>query len=309
MLPSALVVRFRLDVDDDQQPYLWSDDEVWGYLNDAHAKWARDIGGIRDASTVAVTQYAVAPGDEWITLHPSILKIRSARSSARGTTLSVLSVEDYFHTQNQLIRDFPVSTADFGWTGPIKSLITGMEDDRLRLVNIPTEADTILLVVERLPINTLATPAPTASPAAVTGIARVGSYAVVTTTDPHGLVGTSTVIISGADQSEYNGTFSAEVIGLQNFRIAVDPEAVTPATGTITWAPATEYPFEGVREEDQLDLLWWMKHLAYSKQDADTFDKEKAEAAEATHIRRVAKAKEAKERRQYTPRLMQYGGY
>lgn len=306
MFPSALVARFRSDVDDDQVPYLWTDDEVWGYVNDAHSKWVRGIGGIRDASTTAIVELAITDGDPWLELDARIMHIRSARLVSTGKSLPVLSWED-LGRQGMTSAPWPVSLADLDTDGAVSALIIGMEDGKLRTSRIPTAADTIKLVVERLPLNTLAAPAASAAPAAVTSITQAAGIATVTTTAPHGRVGQFSVTLAGADQADYVGTFTARTAGASTFQIDVDSEATTPATGTITWAPAAEYPFE-VRAEYHLDLLWWLKHLAYSKQDADTFNKEKADEAAGKFALLLREAKHEKERLGHRPGLIAYGG-
>jgi hypothetical protein len=307
MLPSALVARFRSDVDDDQLPYLWTDDEVWGYVNDAHVKWVRATGGIRDASTASVVELPVTAADAWLELSPLVMKIRSARLHSTKQQIPVESFETAFGVQGTVTGGFPMSMDDLDTAGPIKALIIGMEDGKLRAVRVPAANDTVRLVVERLPLNTLAAPAASAAPASVTSIARTNTTALLTAAAPHGLAGTPTIIVAGANQAGYNGTVTAQVVSATQVTYTVDDDTVTPATGTITWAPATEYAFE-VPAENHLDLLEWMKHLAYLKQDADTYNKTKADEALLEWERRLAPAIAAAERRRYTPRLMAYGG-
>lgn len=230
MTPTDLVARFRLDVDDDQTPYLWSDDEVWGYLNDAIQKWlGTPGGGVRDASTTSIVNLTVTSGDAWLELSPLITKIRSARLASTGRTLPIISFEELFGMDGMANSQFPVSTDDFDLTGPIKALVIGMEDNKLRTVRIPAANDTVKLVVERLSINTHA---------------------------------------------------------------------------------AADNPQKTIEVDSQyhLDLLFGMKALAYRKQDADTFDKTKADEAEAQFVARAAKAALDKARREHKPRLMVYGG-
>lgn len=68
----------------------------------------------------------------------------------------------------------------------------------------------------------------------VVSITRVGTTATATVTN-HGLQVGDTIVISGADQAEYNGTFTvAQVQGTDILRFLLLSEpAVSPATGTI----------------------------------------------------------------------------
>jgi hypothetical protein len=82
--------------------------------------------------------------------------------------------------------------------------------------------------------------APPTPPAAVATIDRGSNIATVTTAAPHGLLAADAtgnfIIIAGADQSQYNGTFSVTVTGLSTFTYTVTGNPATPATGTITWS-------------------------------------------------------------------------
>lgn len=68
---------------------------------------------------------------------------------------------------------------------------------------------------------------------AVASITRVGSLATVTTTLDHGIASNVPVTISGATETEYNGTFAVIVTGLNTFTFTVTGSPTTPATGTI----------------------------------------------------------------------------
>lgn len=63
-----------------------------------------------------------------------------------------------------------------------------------------------------------------------------------------------------------------------------------------------------IGEEHHLHLIKWMKHMAYSKEDAETYDKDLAAANEASFRRYCEQGKKERERRQYKPRTVVYGG-
>ncbi len=65
-------------------------------------------------------------------------------------------------------------------------------------------------------------------------ISRVGTTATAATASAHNIANGVNVIISGADQAEYNGTFIAVVISSTEFTYEVTGSPITPATGTIT---------------------------------------------------------------------------
>lgn len=68
---------------------------------------------------------------------------------------------------------------------------------------------------------------------AVTSITRSSSTATVTTSSAHGLTTGNAVTISGASQTEYNGTFTITVTDTTHFTYTVSGTPATPATGTI----------------------------------------------------------------------------
>lgn len=68
----------------------------------------------------------------------------------------------------------------------------------------------------------------------VTSITRSGSVATVTTSAPTTLETGDSVIIAGADQTEYNGEFTITVLTSATFTYAVTGTPATPATGSIT---------------------------------------------------------------------------
>jgi len=68
----------------------------------------------------------------------------------------------------------------------------------------------------------------------VESITRNGTTATITTVSNHNLGNDVSVVIAGAGQSEYNGTFTIVVTGLKTFQYTIVGEPVSPATGSIT---------------------------------------------------------------------------
>jgi len=63
-----------------------------------------------------------------------------------------------------------------------------------------------------------------------------------------------------------------------------------------------------IDEQHHIHLLMWMKHLAYSKQDAETYDKGLAESNKTAFEKYCADAEVEAEKKRFRPRSMQYGG-
>ena len=151
---TALHDRFRSDVRDEATPYLWTSPEIYSYIDDAQKMFCRLQGGIADASS-ALTQLAVTAGNPWVAVSPLILKIRAASRSTDSYDLEILNYEDL---------QSPRCVDDYGYrsgfridntAGTVQAVVVGVEANRLRLVRIPTENQTIQLVVYRMPLTTI----------------------------------------------------------------------------------------------------------------------------------------------------------
>lgn len=148
---TALHDLFRSEVRDEATPYLWSDVEIYSYIDDAQKMFCRLQGGIADASS-AVTHLNVTAGDVFVPISPLILKLREARRSADGYDLEILNFED-------MQSHRPVD--DYGYrsgyridntVGIVKAIVVGMETNKIRLVQIPQEDQSIDLIVYRMPL-------------------------------------------------------------------------------------------------------------------------------------------------------------
>lgn len=152
MTPDDALSLFRNRVFDVAKPYLWSDEEIYGYMDDAQKQLCRLTGGISD-STSDVTQAAVSIGDEYVDIDKRILKLR------RVTRLSDYAKVDIWNFED---LERPTDVDDYGirmslkldaTTGPIKALIMGMERNKARLVAIPEADDTLSFIVYRMPLE------------------------------------------------------------------------------------------------------------------------------------------------------------
>lgn len=70
----------------------------------------------------------------------------------------------------------------------------------------------------------------------VTSITRSGGTATVTTPTPHNFITGQNVTISGANETDYNGTFAVTVTSGVTFTYTVPGSPATPATGTILYS-------------------------------------------------------------------------
>ena len=213
---TALLALFRSEMADAAEPYLWSDADVFSYFDDAQTMFCRLTDGIADATTADVTLIEVIPTTDWVTTHPSILRIRSAIRSDTGRDVEVINRDD-----------MPVRRWYFdGVPAAVKALIIGMEAGKARVFPKSNETVDIHLTVFRLPLT-------------------------------H---------ITAADQD-----------------------------------------FEIPAEHHQ-HLLHWVKHRAYMKQDAETFDRTRAEEFEGRFRAYCEQVKREERRKAFKVRTVAYGG-
>lgn len=206
---------FRSEIADIAEPYLWSDDEVFHYANEAQKMFCRLVGGIADASTPAVVQVSLTAGNPWAAISPLILKIRGI-SGADGRYIEPLNYED--------LHDKHIKLNALNATPDV--LILGMETDKVRAYPVPVANEVLELLVYRLPL-----------------------------------------------------------LEIDDFEQALE-----------------------IAPQHHTALLMWMKHLAYSKQDAETFDKGKAAEFKQAFEAYCFNAKTEKEVAKHKTRSVAYGG-
>lgn len=80
----------------------------------------------------------------------------------------------------------------------------------------------------------------------ISSITRSSSTATVTTGSAHGLTTGDNVLIAGAAQTEYNGSFTVTVTSTTQFTYTVSGTPASPATGTITGYSAEDNTVPGV---------------------------------------------------------------
>jgi len=68
----------------------------------------------------------------------------------------------------------------------------------------------------------------------VSSLTRSGFTVTATTTANHGFASNIAVVIAGANETDYNGTFTITVLSLTTFIYTITTSPTTPATGTIT---------------------------------------------------------------------------
>lgn len=139
MNSTSLNEYFRSQVTDLERPYLWTDDEVFVYMNEAQLEFCRLTEGIPDVSTPEVVNVPVVTGELKAEVHPSILTFRLALLASTGEKVNIVNHTDVVTWTNQ--------------GGYIREMIVGLEPNVVRWGCTPLVDDEVNLTVFRLPLT------------------------------------------------------------------------------------------------------------------------------------------------------------
>src|SRR5450631_1099193 len=131
-----LVDRFRSDLADVNNPPLWTDDDIYAYIDEAQSSFVRAVGGIPDSSTPNLAVISVAANDTQFVYDTRILKIRSAYRQSDGREVRVLNFE------NMAKEGLRFNTPPTG--GPTQLIVIGMDRNTARYIPIPNVADVLV---------------------------------------------------------------------------------------------------------------------------------------------------------------------
>lgn len=260
MTGAEIILAAREDfLDDAVAPFLWSDTLLERYLNLAEAEACRRASLLLDDTTaedseatpLPLCSLTVVADTSSYVISKKILRILTCvpASTSRPIEKKTEDWLDEFYTTWRSAEGDPVYFLE--------------KKGRITLVPQPVSDDTIQLSIVRLPLADM-----TVGTKSVTQITRVGAVATVNLPD-HGYSTGNTITHAGADQAEYDLTEVITKIDNDNYSYPIVGTPATPATGTIT-ASSSESP--EIPEEFHMDLVDYMAHLAYLKQDSETLD-------------------------------------
>lgn len=232
MTLQELAEEFRNQVNDTEQPYLWSDNEVLRYIIDAQDQFVRLTGGIADMQTADICTLTLEASNPWTAHSPYILRILSGRlitaerdiEFVQESDLVMLREKDYGAELRYRLDDTEEGEVRFG--------VLGLHEKQIRWLLVPEEADTCNIRVLRLPYPRL--------PSAWDSV-------------------------EAADELE-------------------------------------------IDEWHHINLIPWMKHLAYNKADAETRNDKLAAENKLAFMQYCTQARNELDRRRYRPRVVQYNG-
>ena len=147
---------FRSDVVDLAEPYLWSDSEVYRYMNDAYVMFVRLTGGVSDF-TSSICTVSVIAGEADADVSTLILKFREARLASTSRKLTIINHTDVPRVEGS---DYGGAKLAFLSTtpGPVRSMVIGKQRGKVTWLQVPVADDSVSLIVDRLPLNTITGP-------------------------------------------------------------------------------------------------------------------------------------------------------
>lgn len=145
MTLSELLQQTRIELDDTEQDYLWSDAELKRYINEAVKEAVRRARLIIDASTTDVCRIAVTAGTQSYALHSSIYRVIEVLGTWDDAPLRKWTAQELrLHNRTWLTDE---SDPD-GYT-------LDYESGKIWLKSKPKTNGTLSLRVYRFPLTTL----------------------------------------------------------------------------------------------------------------------------------------------------------
>lgn len=175
LTPEDLKDRFRREVDDinggsQGEDFLWSDDDVFGYMEVAQRKFVRRTHFLRKGSPpVSIDQlteltFTASGASGFLSISPKIIRILNARmrdtSNSNNDPLEIMPFEEL--NEGFFTRDYgSVFVGDWqSKIGNARILAPNFSENLVRIVPIPSQDDIVELIVEHLPLNTVTCDSP-----------------------------------------------------------------------------------------------------------------------------------------------------
>ena len=145
-----LISKFRTEMDDVVQPYLWTDDEIIDYFDEAQTEFAMRTEIFKER----LSGIAVTASNPYFNLPDGLIRIRRARLASASTPLRITN----FNEMDQLTSSDDYGRLISNWeteVGVPQFVIFDDTEAQGRLSPIPAADDTIELSYSRLPIKNL----------------------------------------------------------------------------------------------------------------------------------------------------------
>lgn len=138
MTPAALLSRFRLEVRDEVAPYLWSDAEIYAYMDQAQKDFCRYTGGLADTYTVSLVASTAT-----YSVSPRITKIEYVSRTSDDVEVAIINIGDVAS------GDYALNTDE----GTVEAILTDVGADEIRCIPVPSASDTLSMIIKRMPLT------------------------------------------------------------------------------------------------------------------------------------------------------------
>lgn len=143
---TAVLKLFRSQLMDTAGPhYLWTDDEVYSYMDEAQNQLCRHIRGIDDAVTPALTRVKIKAGQPFSQLDPRVLEVRTVMLASTSRPLGPIGTNEF-------------DTYRGSQNGIPGGYVLGMSKNAIRWDCVPVVDDLARLTVYRLPMEPITGP-------------------------------------------------------------------------------------------------------------------------------------------------------
>ena len=150
----------RLELDDKELPgegdsslSLWSNEELYHYIDEAQREFARETLCLSDATTFNAV--AVTNGNAWVDIDERIIELRRVYLGSTGNVVEFMTLND-FERGDGWASDYGNKRLGSNWRSSVGVpgiIITDMESGKGRLYPIPVADDTLELLVYREPLE------------------------------------------------------------------------------------------------------------------------------------------------------------
>ena len=150
----------RLELDDKELPgngdssfSLWSNEELYHYIDDAQREFARDTLCLSDASTFGAVP--ITADDPWVAFDSRIVELRRVYLNSTGNVVEFMTLND-FERGGNYPGDYGQMKLNSSWkqsSGIPSIIITDMETGKGRLYPIPNADDSLEMLVYREPLE------------------------------------------------------------------------------------------------------------------------------------------------------------
>jgi hypothetical protein len=142
MILADLIAAFRARADDTAKPYLWRDQQILDWLNEAETEACERGTLLRDSQTSSVCELSIQAGEGEYALHPSVIRVLRVKPAQARTPLPFIALTELDDRYSDWEKQ--TNTPTF-WTL--------LQPGVMRFVPIPKADDEVRLIVLRRPLQ------------------------------------------------------------------------------------------------------------------------------------------------------------